>query len=309
MEAQTFTLESKHSTDTHQVNTLLWASEKAGASLIHICHGMAEFAGRYQAIAELLVAAGYHVIAHDHRGHGQDSSHLGHYSDSDGWQKVVNDIGTVHEFALKTLGADTPIILLGHSMGSFIAQQYAIEYGKNLSALILSGSNLPLVGLMRSARFIAKIEAWRQGPKGKSKLIDKLSFGSFNKAFKPSRTDFDWLSRDNEIVDAYVASPLCGFLCSNQLWLDMLGGLVELGQPTAFKAIPSDLPIYLLSGELDPVSASTNGVRKLAERLQDCGQSEVSCNIYDKGRHEILNEINREEVLGHLIKWLNTLPI
>ncbi len=308
MDPQIFTLESKHSTDSHHINTLLWTSEKAGASLVHICHGMAEFAGRYQAIAELLVAAGYHVIAHDHRGHGQDSAHLGHYADSDGWQKVVDDIGTVHEFALKTLGAGTPIILLGHSMGSFIAQQYAIEHGKRLKALVLSGSNLPQVGLMRSARFIAKFEAWRQGPKGKSKFIDKLSFGSFNKAFSPSRTDFDWLSRDNEIVDAYVASPLCGFLCSNQLWLDMLGGLIALGQADAFKAIPSDLPIYLLSGELDPVSARTNGVDKLAERMQACGLSEVSCNLYDEGRHEILNETNREEVLSHLTKWLMVLP-
>ena len=242
MEAQTFTLQPRDSADTHRINTLLWSSDKTDAPLIHISHGMAEFAERYQATAELFVAAGYHVMAHDHRGHGHDSPHLGHYADSQGWQKAVDDIGTVHDFALKTLGADTPIILLGHSMGSFIAQQYAIEYGERLSALVLSGSNLAQPSLMRSARFIARIEAWRQGPEGKSKLIDKLSFGSFNKAFKPSRTDFDWLSRDEKIVDAYVASPLCGFLCSNQLWLDMLGGLIELGQPTAFKPIPSALP-------------------------------------------------------------------
>lgn len=308
MEVQTFTLEPQNNSDTHRINILLWANDKADAPLIHICHGMAEFAERYHVIAELFVAAGYHVMAHDHRGHGQDSPHLGHYADTQGWQKVVDDIGTIHDFALKTLGANTPIILLGHSMGSFIAQQYAIEHGESLSALVLSGSNLSQPGLMRSARFIAKFEAWRQGPKGKSKLIDKLSFGSFNKAFKPSRTDFDWLSRDNDIVDDYVANPLCGFLCSNQLWLDMLGGLIELGQPTAFNAMPTSLPIYIFSGALDPVSASSNGVHKLAERLRACGQSEVSCKLYKDGRHEILNETNRQEVLTHLFNWLKALP-
>ncbi len=296
-------------TEPHRIHTLFWDNGIDGSPVIHISHGMAEHIHRYQVIAERLLAEGYKVIAHDHRGHGQSIAspeEEGHYADEDGWHKTVEDIATVHDFVRSQCGADTPIILLGHSMGSFIATQYARLHGDTLSALVLSGSNLPQPGLMGAAKLIAKIERWRQGPRGKSKVIDRLSFGAFNKNFEPARTDFDWLSREPKEVDLYVQDPLCGFLCSNQTWIDFLGGLMALGQPEAFNAIPASLPIYLFSGRLDPVSADTDGVSKLFKRLQDTGHERVSLKLYEQGRHEMLNEINRAEVLSDLVAWLKT---
>jgi alpha-beta hydrolase superfamily lysophospholipase len=268
---------------------------------------MAEHIHRYQPIAELLGAQGYKVIAHDHRGHGQSIASPedeGHYADEDGWSKTVEDIFTVHSYVRDQCGPDTQIILLGHSMGSFIATQFARVHGDTLTALVLSGSNLAQPGLMSAAKLVAKIERWRQGPRGKSAFIDKLSFGAFNKNFQPARTDFDWLSREPKEVDLYVADPLCGFLCSNQLWIDMLSGLIALGQKDAFSSIPSSLPIYLFSGSLDPVSADTNGVDGLFKRLEETGHSNVSMKLYEQGRHEMLNETNRDEVVGDLVVWL-----
>ncbi len=307
MQADTLFIDSLAPDDTHQIHTLHWKNPAQNAPVIHICHGMAEYAQRYQPIAEALVAQGYTVFAHDHRGHGgsiAQEEDQGHYADSEGWHKTKTDILAVHNHIRSQLGPNTDINLLGHSMGSFIAMHFALEHGSSLKGLVLSGSNLPKPMLMKVARLIAAFERWRQGNRGKSVLLDKLSFGAFNKAFKPARTEFDWLSRAPEEVDSYISDPLCGFMCSNQLWLDFLAGLANLGQAKTFRALPNDLPMYLFSGSLDPVSASTDGINKLAARLSEQGQQSVTHRIYEDGRHEMFNETNRSEVINDLLVWL-----
>lgn len=271
---------------------------------IQIAHGMAEHAARYARLAEALVAEGYAVYAQDHRGHGKTAgsdSELGWFG-VDGWNAVVRDLGSLAAFiAGRHPGAKR--CLMGHSMGAFMTLCFVLDHSDQTDAVVLSGANVGGGALVHAGRVVAKLECLRQGPMGKSQLIDFLSFGSFNNAFKPSRTDFDWLSRDPAEVDKYVADPRCGFMCTNQLWVDFLAGLIELGESRRLARIRADLPIYVFSGELDPVSKG-KGIDKLVLDLERAGVRHVRKRLYREGRHEMLNESNRDEVTAELLAWL-----
>ena len=232
-----------------------WMPDGPPKALVMLSHGMAEHSGRYARLADALCAAGYGLYAPDQRGHGRtaDEGTLGLYAEKDGWNKVVGDLASLNQH----IGQEQPglpIILLGHSMGSYIAQAYLLHHSASLNGAILSGSNFQPVALYRAARVIARAERLRQGLRGRSALIDFLSFGSFNKAFKPNRTAFDWLSRDPVEVDKYINDPLCGFRCTNQLWIDMLGGLQQISKASNLAQIDPGLPILVMGGECDPVS-------------------------------------------------------
>lgn len=275
-------------------------------AVLQIAHGMAEHGARYEPLAAQAVAAGMPVFANDLRGHGEMANYgtSGHFADHDGWRLVVSDLYRVSLHA-KAQYPDTPIILLGHSMGSYLALQYAMNYAGTLTGLALSGSNYDAPLVYRSARGIARIERIRQGPLGKSALLSYLSFGSFNRHFLPTRTDYDWLSRDATEVDRYVADPLCGFRCTNQLWLDLLAGLIHISTPANLQKIPADLPVYIMGGERDPVGDMGKGLERLVSVLKEAGVRDVDSDIYPNGRHEMFNETNRERVITNLLDWVN----
>ena len=197
-----------------------------------------------------------------------------------------------------------PVFLLGHSMGSYIAQAYVMHHSASLQGVILSASNFQPVALYRAASLIARLERWRQGAKGRSALIEWLSFGSFNKAFKPNRTPYDWLSRDPAQVDAYASDPLCGFRCTNQLWIDLLGGLQQISKASNLAQIDPGLPLLIIGGECDPVSEGKR-LTDLARALRNAGNRQLQLNLYPQARHELFNETNRDEVMADVIKWLN----
>lgn len=294
------------SQDGHSIFIRIWQpSQGEIKGIIKIAHGMAEHSGRYSELANYLVTAGYAVIAHDHRGHGQSIQQglAGHYGDNNGWDLVISDMGAVSQFA-RTEFPEAPLFELGHSMGSFILQQYLIREQPMIAGIILSGSNYSSPFKYLAARPVAQLECKRQGKHGHSPLIRHLSFGSFNNRFKPARTQFDWLSRDPEQVDAYIQDPLCGFDCTNQLWLDLLGGLTEISRPQALRRIP-DVPIFILGGSLDPVGQQGQGLKKLAKVLQATGHRSVELKLYPEGRHEMFNETNRQEVFCDLHHWLD----
>lgn len=290
------------SRDGHRINVYTW-SIPAPRGLVHINHGMAEHALRYAEFAEYLNSCGFNVVAHNHRGHGplQQGELQGHYADTDGWQKLLDDIQLVRD---ESNPQQLPYILFGHSMGSFIAQAYALQHPSNLAALILSGSNLQAPALFTLAGYIARIEQMRKGQRSSSALLNYLSFGSFNNQFKPCRTDFDWLSRDQHEVDKYIADLYCGFDCSTQLWRDLFTGLHSISQANAFKVLPAELPVYLFAGELDPVGRQGKGMRSLYTRFQKTGHQNVTLQLYPSGRHEMLNEINKKEVMVNITNWL-----
>lgn len=282
-----------------------WLPDGPAKAMIMLSHGMAEHSGRYARLAEALCAAGYGLYAPDQRGHGRtaDEGTLGLYAEKDGWNKVVGDLASLNQH-IGQQQPGLPIILLGHSMGSYIAQAYLLHHSASLNGAILSGSNFQPVALYRAAGVIARLERARQGLRGRSALIDFLSFGSFNKAFKPNRTAFDWLSRDPLEVDKYINDPLCGFRCTNQLWVDLLGGLQQISKASNLAQIDPGLPIMVMGGECDPVSEGKR-LKSLAHALRDAGCQNLQLTIYPQARHEVFNETNRDEVTADVLKWLD----
>lgn len=286
----------------HDVPAFLWQPEETPTAVIQIFHGLGEHSARYDRFAQDAMKRGYAVCAHDHRGHGPAAERIGFFATENGWDLLVSDGRRVFEF-LRQRFPDVPVILLGHSMGSFVAQSYAMRFGNDLGALILSGSTWPSRIEAKIARVLAHIIAWRRGKHSESPFLDRQGFGNFNKRFEPARTDFDWLSRDPTEVDAYIDDPLCGGPYTTGLWIDLLGGLLDYSSDQALRRIPKNLPILITGGVDDPVGGE-RGMRKLAARYDATGHARLSTKIYAGGRHEMLNETNRDEFTGDLLDWV-----
>jgi alpha-beta hydrolase superfamily lysophospholipase len=279
-----------------------WAPEDAPRAAVQISHGLCEHAGRYERLARALSGAGYLVYASDHRGHGPSAalSELGHFADTDGWRKCLDDLWAVN----RRIAGDAPdakIVFLGHSMGSFMGQQFIAEHGGALAGAVLSGSNGKPAATLSLGRLLARFERWRLGPRGHSPIITQMVFGEYNKRFRPTRTDFDWLSRDPAEVDKYVADPLCGFPFSVQLAVDLFDALAPIADEATIARIPKGLPIYIFSGSRDPLGDNLQG---LIDAYRRAGLK-TTVKIYPDARHETLNETTRDETTADLIAWLN----
>ena len=283
---------------------------------LHIMHGMSEHGARYGEFAKFLNSKDIMVTAGDHRGHGitgQSMKSSYHIADNNGWEQMLDDQWELikHIYSNHQL----PLILLGHSMGSFLAMHFCQKYNSALSnqnapqisGLILSGSSYSSPSTWRAALIIAQLERWRKGFDHSSALLEKMSFGAFNNAFEPARTESDWISRDHEVVDNYINDPLCGGPLSTQSWCDFLTGMIELTNLTALAKINSKLPTLLFSGQMDPVSNAGKGVTKLRDTLTKSGMENVAMHLYPGARHEALNEINSLDVFQDIIKWIEGL--
>lgn len=289
-------------TDGHDIHVQRWEPESKATCVIQVLHGLGEHASRYARFAEAATEAGYAVCAHDHRGHGGHDGESGHFADAEGWLKVIADSEAVNSLIREEYD-NAPVILLGHSMGSYIAQAFAMRYGDRLSGLILSASTWPSRMQLAPAKLLAKFESWRLGRHRKSALLDQVGFGNFNKPFAPARTEFDWLSREAGEVDKYVADPLCGGPYSCALWLDLIGGLFEISSARAITQVPADLPILITGGESDPVGGD-KGMTQLVTHYAQTGHQRITVKIYPDGRHEMLNEVNRDEVTADWLEWI-----
>jgi len=284
-----------------------WSRDGEPRAIVHVVHGLAEHAARYEPLARSLVGRGYAVFAHDQRGHGRsirNPAEKGHFGDEEGWDRVLEDVEAVRRRA-RDAYPRARVCLLGHSMGSFVSQAFVAAHPDAYEALVLSGSTIGGGPLVAAGRVIARLERLRQGARGRSALIDAMAFGAFNRDFAPARTRFDWLSRDAAMVDAFVADPLCGFLCTNQLWVDLLDALARIGTPAALASFPRDLPIYVIAGSRDPASHATRGLVALLAAFRRAGLTNVTHEIFPGARHEVFNETNREEVFAKLAGWLD----
>ncbi len=275
--------------------------------VVQIVHGLAEHAARYERLAGKLNEAGYAVYAYDQRGHGKsiaEPSEEGFFGEVDGWKKVVGDALTLNHH-IQSAHPNVPILLLGHSMGSLVAQEYLIQHSDTVHAAALSAS-IDHPGFIRHLGVLAaRIECWRLGLRGKSKLLNSMSFGDFNKPFKPNRTDFDWLSRDEAEVDKYIEDPQCGFIPSASLWLQFLLGIGEFVTAKRRNLVRNDIPLYLISGSKDPVTRMGKAVEGLEKAYKASGVVDVTVKIYPDARHECFNETNRDEVTQDLIDWFD----
>jgi alpha-beta hydrolase superfamily lysophospholipase len=295
--------------DGTQIFTYLWMPDNASSvkGVVQIAHGMAEHAGRYECFAGVLTEAGYAVYANDHRGHGKTAGsqeEVGYFAAEKGWEKVMEDMHALTGIIKKEC-PQKPVILFGHSMGSFLSRDYSMHYGNELSGLVLSGTGGDPGAIGKVGLFIAKTEAAIRGKKAKSEMMNKLSFGAFNGAFKPNRTDYDWLTRDDAEVDKYINDPWCGAVFTAGFFCDMLGGINYVNQKENIAKIPKSMPIYIFSGAKDPVGGNTKGVSQVYNALKDAGMGDVTLKFYEQGRHEMLNEINRDEVFSDVIAWMN----
>ena len=280
----------------------VWRPSGSPKAALQIAHGMAEHAKRYDHVARAFTDAGYLVFAHDHRGHGGSiQTTPGDMGSDDTWNKAVRELHLVNRAMADE--TELPIAMLAHSMGSFMAQQLLWQFPEDVFAMALSGSNGKPPAIAAAGRVVTRIERLRLGGHRPSALLQKLSFGDFNKGFE-GRTEFDWLSRDPAEVDAYVGDPLCGFALSVQSWLDMLDALGALTAPANVSRILVDLPIYAFAGDRDPVSAGGEGVTRLVETYRAAGLTNVEIRLYPGGRHETLNETNRDEVIADLLRWV-----
>jgi len=274
--------------------------------VVQIAHGMAETAARYEEFARALTDDGFIVYANDHRGHGKTAGQVEKLGDlgEDGFNSMVENMHELNE-KIKIENNDLPIFLFGHSMGSFLTQRYICLYGSELKGAIISGSCGSQGVIIDIARLIAKGEIKKIGRLGKSIKLNKLAFGGYNNSFKPNRTAFDWLSRDNNEVDKYINDPFCGSVFTAGFFYDFFGGLKSIADYREIKNVPKDLPVYIFSGDKDPVGKNGKGVLKLIKTYKEHGMTDLTYMIYKDGRHEMLNEINKEQVIVDLIKWLN----
>ncbi len=281
-----------------------WAPPGPPRAVVLVLHGMAEHSGRYARFAAALCSAGIAVFAHDQRGHGETAGKglLGHYADNSGWSTVIDDVSTVLGHIHESIPG-CPVFLFAHSMGSYIAQGFLIRRSESVQGAILSGSNYQSIWLYKLAKLVVRIEAIRLGAQGKSSFFNRLTFGEFNRAVSHRRTEVDWLSRDPVEVDRYIADPLCGNLCTNQLWMDLLSGLVEISRVQNLSRIRSELPLLVLGGSCDPVSDG-HRLQDLRDALVSAGMRHAELKIYPEARHELLNETNRNEATSFVLSWL-----
>ena len=280
-------------------------SDAPPRAVVHVVHGMSEHGARYARVAEVLTASGFVVVAHDQRGHGKTASEdeLGFFGAADGWGRALADIRGLLAHT-RAQHAGVPQAIIGHSMGSFLTQRIMSEEGSNLAAVVLSATNGPPNALARAGVFVARAERARLGDRGKSRVLQALSFDGFNRAFRPNRTAFDWLSRDEAEVDKYVADDRCGFPASASLWVQLLEALPGLLSPELLARIPKTLPVYVLAGAEDPVHDKTKNLKGLLSAYARAGLSDVTYRVWPGGRHEVFNETNRADVIGELNDWL-----
>jgi alpha-beta hydrolase superfamily lysophospholipase len=280
------------SDDGLSIACVKWQGHHQPRGVIQIAHGLGEHIGRYAELAETLTQAEFVVYGNDHRGHGLTAEPTGSFGDfgPGGFDQLVEDMISLRVIATKE-HSGKPYILVGHSLGSFAAQQFVLDHGYSIDGLALSGSGA-LDGLARIVQSMAPGE-------------DPMKL--MNAAFEPARTSMDWLSRDNAAVDAFINDPLCFPSLKPESMQSFLDAFPRLADPREIRKIRDDLPVYILSGGDDPVGQRLEGVRVLIDRYRSAGLTSIAQDFYSSGRHEMLHEINRRDVITNLLVWMSSI--
>ncbi|SDK05957.1 alpha/beta hydrolase [Sediminibacillus albus] len=293
--------------DNQKIFVRKWHNtERRPSAIVQLSHGMAEHINRYQTFAQFLTDHNIAVYGNDHRGHGytgQKQGTMGHLADQHGFNRAVDDLAMVTEQARNDYPS-VPVFLLGHSMGSFLARRYIQLYSDVLAGVILSGTGSHPGIVNIAGKLLALLEINRKGGRTPSKLLNKLSFANYNQAFKDSETDFDWLSRDHDEVQSYLQDPFTGFIPTATFFHDLFTGFDLIDDKHGLEKINKDLPFLFITGSLDPVGKQTKGVYAVMNRYYQHGLTNITSYFYEDGRHEMLNEINKEEVFDNILQWI-----
>jgi alpha-beta hydrolase superfamily lysophospholipase len=288
-----------------RLNLYVKPAKAGGRAVVQVNHGLAEHALRYARFADFLSERGFHVYAHDHRGHGfttAPDAPRGRFAEYDGGKKVVADVAAIHDLIARE-HPRLPVILFGHSMGGLIALDFLLEHSSRVHAAAIWNTNFSAGLAGRAARALLAWERFRLGSDAPSRLLPKLTFQTWGKAIPDHKTPFDWLSRDAAEVEKYIADPLCGFDASVSLWRDVFGFIFAGAEDRNFSGIRRDLPIHLVGGEKDPAPDNGKAVADLARRMRRLGFSNLVSRIYAETRHESLNEVNRNIIMDDFADW------
>lgn len=274
--------------------------------VLQIVHGMAEYIERYEEFAQFLTERGCVVTGDDHLGHGktaEGTKMYGYFCEQDPATVVVRDVHRLKKVT-QAVYPDVPYVIMGHSMGSFIARNYMFRYGTGIAAVIIMGTGMQPSALVKASKLIAGAQRVFCGSKKEGRLIDRLAFGSYNRRIPDAKTPFDWLSRDEERVERYIADPLCGFVFTVNGFSTLFELISRLYDRKNLERIPAELPVLMVSGDADPVGDYGEGVRRAYDSLKSAGVKNISLKLYQGGRHELLNETNRDEVMRDIYSWL-----
>lgn len=293
--------------DGKKIHYQKWIPQGKPAAVIQIAHGMMEHIGKYDQFAEFLTGIGYAVVGDDHRGHGktiEKPEEQGFLTDKNGWFRTAEDLIGLRGIIEQEFPR-LPIILFGHSMGSFLARTIAILHPAAYSGMICSGTSASQGLLGAAGRVAAEIGALLFGNRKPAQFLDTLAFEPYRKQFSPRRTEFEWLSRDSAEVDAYVEDPLCGFVCSYKFFSDLSFGIAFINRRDPVSRMRKDLPILMISGEEDPVGGRGKGIEQVFSRFISAGLTDVTMKLYPEGRHALLSDICRDEVESDISGWLS----
>ena len=295
------------STGINKIHVKKCMPASAPRAVVQIAHGIAEHVERYTDFMSFLAENGFAVYANDHLGHGKSviiGSEKGIFAEKDGWSYVVKDMEKLHDIAAQE-NPDIPYVMFGHSMGSFLTRNYIIVYPDKYDYAILSGTGHQNALTVLGGNAIAEALVLKNGPRGDGQALNDIAFGSYLSKIENPRTPFDWLSRDEKAVDAYIADPMCGFVCKISLYRDMMKGIKYITARSNIAKMGKEKPVYFMSGEADPVGDYGKGVEKAYKAFCDAGLHDVMIRLYPEGRHEMLNETNKDAVYKDILDWLN----
>ena len=296
------------STGKNKIHARMCVPDAEPRAIVQIIHGIAEYIDRYDEFMSFLADNGIIAVGTDHLGHGksiESEEQTGFFAYDNGWDYVVRD-EEVLRLAMHENYPELPIIVFGHSMGSFMARTLLIRYPDAFNAAIISGTGNQGPALVNGGLFMGNLVTGLKGAHHYSKFLNNLAFGSYNKIYDNPKTEYDWLSRDEANVQKYIDDPLCGFIPSCSLFRDMMTGVKFITNKKNLTAMNKDMPVYFMSGDMDPVGECGKGVQKAYNNFLEAGMKDVSIKLYPGGRHEMLNEINKDEVYTDILAWLDS---
>lgn len=296
------------STGKNKIHARMCVPDAEPRAIVQIIHGIAEYIDRYDEFMSFLADNGIIAVGTDHLGHGksiESDEQTGFFAYDNGWDYVVRD-EEVLRLAMHENYPELPIIVFGHSMGSFMARTLLIRYPDAFNAAIISGTGNQGSALVNGGLFMGNLVTGLKGAHHYSKFLNNLAFGSYNKIYDNPKTEYDWLSRDEANVQKYIDDPLCGFIPSCSLFRDMMTGVKFITNKKNLTAMNKDMPVYFMSGDMDPVGECGKGVQKAYNNFLEAGMKDVSIKLYPGGRHEMLNEINKDEVYTDILAWLDS---
>lgn len=304
MRKETFYIPS--SNGTNRLHCVHWKPETPVRAVLQITHGMVEYIERYEPLARVLTDAGIAVVGHDHLGHGKTAAgeeELGFFAEKNGEKAVLKDIHRLTVVA-KKFYPGLPCFLMGHSMGSFFARRYMTLYGQEPDGVILMGTGWVPGALAAMGWGLSGLICRLAGGRYHSRILVKLTLGSYDRAFREEKLRNAWLSREREAVEIYNREPFCNFTFTASAYHDVFTVLRDLAAEKQFGRIPRDLPVFFLSGDSDPVGAFGTGVTKAYESMKRLGIQDVTLKLYENDRHELVNETDREQVYEDIRQWL-----